>query len=453
MATTNLFLRDLPRQVATAVQVVPELNQSLLANSLQKLLNKESGLKEQLVVREFDININFYINKSSSGRIFFFFKRKKQNMEVVMDLKVGLKIRPTIDELNPQILALTPITFQWQVPPFLILDPKERQLLAGDSGSFLSESTLIFSDGGKNTLLVNFAQEHSASEAKLWFKGQIIRPDNHNNWPAKPFFVVFEYLREWVALEWKSDYKVPLKLENSNDPSRILKMVTQAFIATRAVLVTGKSNVSKSTNWLQKSSIDYDVSSYLINLLLRLDKEGAMATYNSKQSFQFGLTMAIQAEEQGMTALIDMYLPDFLIQGDLFRAFWSVFLDEDDAEDIRKELRKKLQKKGYPELTDSELCNLLELGEMGEGTVFRIDRNRDVDINIFIVSGKINQELVHLIFSGKFVVKNLSPPKIQFKGKRSLQVHFSPKENTLDQDIVEYFLRMVKYFKNWSDIL
>lgn len=42
---------------------------------------------------------------------------------------------------------------------------------------------------------------------------------------------------------------------------------------------------------------------------------------------------------------------------------------------------------------------------------------------------------------------------MKLSGKASLKVHYRPADNLVDKELVDYFLRLVRYFKNWMDLL
>lgn len=452
MITADHLLEELPAQLATTVKVVPEINPMLLQSSRQSLLAPATGLRTQLLLQKFNIKFFFGINKSTSGRLFFFFNRKKRSTETIMDVVVDISIRPVPEKRHGLSLALLPVVYRWRVPPFLVLEPEEIERLNEALEGLSARTPMVLTDGGQQTLVIDFEKEGQKPKARIWYQEKEVVATTDKNWPAQPFFVIYECIREWLTNSEKNGRIARLKLDDHNDIRAIVQMITQAFKSARKTLADDNTEASSDARGWTDTLIDYDLTDCHANLLLRLDEKGDLALFNSNRSFQFGLDMTLLERGRHYEALLNMHIPDFLVGGDLSEAFWGVFLDEEESEDYRKKLRKLLAETGS-RLTDDELSILLRAGQNGEGTVFRMDRNKKVDINVFVISGKVGEGYVHLVFSGRFVVQATAPPKIRFRGANTLRVHYLPNQNVIDEDLVQYFLRLAQYFKNWIDIL
>lgn len=444
------FLEQLPQQLSATVQVVPEVNRSLMQLSLQRLLNPKTGLREQLVLRHYALDFRFGINKSSTGQLFFFFNRKKRSTEVVMDVKVAMTAQPVPEMRSIAEQDALPLAFRWQLPPFLVVDPQQRQLLFDAIDSINTETSVILIDSENQPLIVDLIKDKEKPKARIWFKGEEI--DENQHWPAQPFFTIYQSVRQWLEGDWKSQMKVPLILDQQNEVSQIIQSIAQAYRSARKAL-SKQLDDSRATGTLLNLAVpDYDLIDYRSDILLRLNEEGNLALFNSRETFQFGLDIALTEKSKHYEALLSMHIPDFLVSGALFEKFWNLFLEGSEALEYRDKLLKLLEKRGYS-FDQIELVYLLKRGREGYGSVIRIDREQKMDINIFIVSGIVRQEKVHLVFSGKFQVISVKPPQIELKSKDSLDVHYYPEKKQIDKRLVNYFLRMIKYFKTWVDIL
>ncbi|MCO6493463.1 MAG: hypothetical protein J5I98_33895 [Phaeodactylibacter sp.] len=243
-----------------------------------------------------------------------------------------------------------------------------------------------------------------------------------------------------------------LELNTGNDIGQIVRTIAGSYTETRKALSAGTPKPGTPGGLFPTGAIHYGLSGFRAQLVLRLDEEGALALYNSKKSFQLGLQARLRETENVQEMIIEMNIPDFLTEGDLYKAFWDIFLYQDGAEELRETLLELFAKNGYS-IAGEELLTLLETGSFGKGTVFRIDRDRKTDVNLFIVTGMANGKRHSIVFSGKFEVESVNPPRIWFKGKNTLKAHFWPQENSLSQEVVDYFLRLAKYFKNWKDLI
>lgn len=451
MVEADLFLEKLPAQLSASVEVIPGLNRSLLLNALNRLIEPNNGLREQFVLRQYQLAIRFGINKSKTGQLSFFFKRKKRKEEVVMDVKVRLAIQAVPEMLSLMEQAVMPFYFYWKVPPFLLMDATERQALIDTLPGPGPKHPLVLTDNGGQFLLIDFENSHAAPKTSLWFNSKAITVAGNGLWDAEPFFVIYRSIREWLAGLWQEDTMVALNLGNDKDISQVIRTIALGFTSSRKSLLS-QGQDTPTDHWLWDAIPPYDIKNYHCDVLLRLDEEGDLALVDSPRSFQLGLAMELHEIDRHYEALIGMQLPDFLIKGDLYEAFWGIFLDYDESPKIRKELSEKANKKGY-NLSEEAIFDLLQQARDGQGSVFRMDREKNTDVNVFIISGTFKEEDIHLVFSGQFEVESVHPPDVVFKGKQRLEVHYWPEQNQIDQPLVNYFLRIVKYFKRWEDLL
>lgn len=445
---TGLFLENFPKQLVSIVRPLAGFNSMLLRASLQRLLSPDNGFKEHLALQKAVLDFSFFISKSESGQMFLFIKRKKKATEVVVDASIHFAVEP-VPEGDSIIGPISPPTiFYWTPPPFLLLDARALDRIAPPDA--LPNRVIGLTDGGTNNLLVEFGKDKEA-KARLWHNERLVEAAGSRRWPAGPFFEIYRGIREWATGKWASDKNKLLELNTGSDIGQIIHTIAASFAGARRAL-SAAAQPEPHGDFLQTGKIHYGLSGFRAHLALRLDEEGMLALHNSKKSFQLGLQTQLCERGNLQEMRIEMGIPDFLTGGDLYKAFWDVFLYREGAEGLRGTLLRLFAENGYS-ITGEELLALLETGSYGKGTVFRIDRERKTDVNLFIVTGTVNGKHHSIVFSGKFEVESATPPKIRFRGKNTLKAHFWPEENSLDQDIVDYFLRLAKYFKNWKDLI
>lgn len=435
---------------------MPALNQSLLKGFIQRAITTKRGLKEQYVIRQFGIDCHFFISKSSTGHLFFFFKRKKRPAEVVIDITLRFGIQPAWESRLIEHSAKE-VLFNWQIPPFLILQERRRDRILKKISDPKPKNPLILTDGRQNFLLIDFKnpdpdkQQKKRPKANFWFENKQIKEIGENKWQGRPFLLLYESIRSWVADDWVHQASIPVQLNHNNDVHLVLQALAQGFKSTKIELGKTEDVSPIMAPFLEH----YDIGDYQADLLLRLDELGDFALVDSRRSYQMGLEMQMSEQQQFYEARIKMHLPDFLVAGELYDAFWDLFLDDDEAEERRQDLCKALRKQRYSEPDEDDLYNFLQAGKTDRASVFRLDRNRRIDINLFFITGFLNGSEVTLIFSGKFEVQSVRPPQIRTRRNDRLQIHYfaADQTGTVDQQFVNYFLRLMGYFNKWMEIL
>lgn len=422
---------------------------------MQRAIGSNGASKEQYVLRNYNIDIQFFITKSRTGHLFFFFKRKKRPSEVVIDISLQFTVRPVLE--NSQVgETVKADIFKWQLPPFLVLHPKRRQrILAGITGE-IPEKPLILTDGRQNYLLIAFKQRRNEvkqmirPKADIWFENKQVEAQGNGQWSARPFLLMYTSIRSWIANDWVHPDQVPIRLEEDNDVHFVLRTLVEAFRESKVELAKNDSFSNALAPFLDQ----YNVRDFRAKLLLRLDEIGNFAEFDSRHSYQLGLEMEMVELPSHTEARLSMNIPDFLISGELFEAFWDLFLYDDAAKDRREKLCNALPKQGLPKPDEEQLFDFLQSGKKN-ASVFRIDRDRRIDSNLFFISGNLNGTPVTLIFSGQFEVLRAKPPKILPRNNERLDIHYFAREHNgnVDQKFVNYFLRMMWYFNNWMEIL
>lgn len=471
MSDTVFFLKSLPAQISATVQDIPALNRVLLRGFWRRTIVSRSALQEQFVLRKYNIAFYFFINKSRTGRLFFFFKRKKRAAETVIDINIKMDVRP-IAAPQPKAQLAKPVVFKWQSPPFLIADQEKRRNLIASTNGKISAAAIALTNGRGQMLLVDFEKNNTKKKkgndeerfnrkARIWLrdisgeevKNELFEADNDKNWRAQPFLILYESIRKWISGSWDKLEGTPIRLDDDNELNLMIQSLVKAFLLTKRKL---REDHLRNTNgdFLNGLTHRYDLKNYHADLVLRLDNRGDFALFDSKRSFQLGLEIGLSEKEPNFEASLKMNIPDFLVEGKLYRGFWDLFLDNKRDDKLRAELQDRMQKGPHEVINDEDLTDLLEQARAGDGSVFRIERGQRMDINLFFISGRLRGEKIFLIFSAKLNVISALEPDIRIR-KESLRIHYLAKDDqgTVDQDFVEYFLRIIWYFHKWIDVL
>lgn len=453
----DIFLEEFPDQIGATVRGIPYLNQRFMRSFFRRAHLSGTNLKELYILQKYGIDIHFIINKTTDGQFLIFFNRKKRRAEVVIDIflqfqvEADLKGRPVEQAAKAQL-------FKWEVPPFLVVDQEQRQAVLSTISRRPrpSPNTLVLTGRHGLELLIDFKRKATVEggkfrpRANIWFERQQV-VKKKKRYPARPFLIIYESIRSWVSGNWRSDLVEPVIPGTDNDVHMVVRALAEGYRTAKVHLADQDGLDPGLTPLLDH----YDVNGFHANLLLRLDGAGEFAITDSRHSYQLGLDMTIIEKKLHYEGIISMNIPDFLIEGELFEAFWDLFLVHDEAAERRTDLRSAMADEAIPVPSDRELLRFLRSGKRNHSSVFRVDRDRKIDFNLFFISGMYRGRFTTLVFSGKFEVSSVHPPKITYPNNEKLKVHYfsGEQDGFVDQDFVDYFLRLMWYFNKWTALL
>jgi hypothetical protein len=289
---------------------------------------------------------------------------------------------------------------------------------------------------------------------RILYKNREYRKLSNGRWEAAPFLAFYRSLLDWIKGEATATFRV-LEIDQSNDARKIVHQMANAFGEVRTGLAA-TSLEAKSKLW-QLAAVHYDVANYQSNVLLRLNEEGSLAHRKSRKSFQLHLQLDLTPKENHYEALLRVKIPDFLIGGELYQAFWDAVIGDEEA--IRV-LVSRFNSKGFA-WDEKELMQHLESNTMGGAAVLRINREYNekaktfVDTNLFVWEIEEEGEERPVMFSGKFIVDMESgiPDVSLLPEDADLKAPYHAIEKTLEEEVASYFISLMAYMHNWIEVL
>ena len=455
----DLELDGLPDHFGRTAKAASDFNRELFITSLPRLLRPKTGLREQLVLSNFSYGRRFFLSKEEDGRLLLFFKRKKREDEVVMDCQVDFELVPIPQPISVTSVLTDEPLFRWIPPPFFILKKEEvRQVLeqADLKGNQAKKEWIVLAvgEGQKERLAVQLKKNNERAK-QIRYKDTTYKKLPNKQWQAAPFLAFYRSLLDWINGHAAATPRL-LEIDQSNDVRKIVHQMANAFGKVRSGLVATPSE-AKSKLW-QLAAVHYDVADYQSNILLRLDKEGALALRKSKKSFQLHLQLILTHKESHYEALIRMKIPDFLTGGELYQAFWEAVSEEED--EIVQQLVIQFNNHGF-NLDEKELRQHLESNSMGGGAVLRINREYDKKVKTFVDTNLFVWEIEHegeerlFMFSGKFIVDmEMGTPDVYLlPNDPDLKVPYHAILKELDEEVANYFISVMAYMHNWVEVL
>jgi hypothetical protein len=284
-----------------------------------------------------------------------------------------------------------------------------------------------------------------------------------------------------MQFEFNGDESLLLSLTKNNEVKKYIKQIYER----------------DKQQMLQNGIIHYKVKDFIADVTLRLKEDGTLAwDYDKDDPFQMQLHLSIQQQEGQPMVQIKTFPPDFLTGGALYQKFLDAVFDNDTKESSTKENEDISAMEQEKKLNDEERMELekekeeeinreggktpfsviknkfIAAGWKGgtvdtifkqsreEGAViFRIDRKRKFDTNLFVLFGKVgpHQNKHHaLVFLGKFKVRfKEGEPEVSLLRKASLKVLYDENYQPITGgDMVEkYFRKLTWLLKSWVDLI
>lgn len=447
MGTRTFRLRDLPDDMEALVCSVPTAARRLLKASSEPLLIPKEPPGQWLLLRRADFSWKLYLARHKKEVVFFFF-REDSPAEVVLDTTVSLSVQAVIRAQEPAPFDESQIQYYVVVPPFVIRRPTPKQLadLAPDGATALD--TVLFQVGPDREDVLAITDANSGTDrVKLRYRGgpeELRTPAG--TWRLEPFLGLIRAIRSWVSGGFDQGQYVPMVIANDNVksmPRSMLRLLTEAYISAQ---YGARPEPAPLSAILQPLQSDYEISDYQAKVLLRLTPDGEIAREHSDDPFQLLMNVVLTSEATHVRARVSVGPPDFVISGPLHQAFVESLREEKALDEL-----SSLLSATKAEIKDS-------LSTSGEQcSIFRTKREEDYDTDIIVLPGMKSGKRTLSVVRGKFEVKaKKSPPVVTVK-QDSLKKLFSGPLTTdargVDDDMVEYFLRLVKALRNWIGVM
>ncbi len=448
-ASWTADLAELPTQLARSISLITRGNEALLQTSVGRLGTPQARPPGYLFLRQAQFRSRFYLAKRGR-RVVFFFLRRQLPAEVVLDTEVSATLSPD-SPLAAQKPTPPPFVRQTLVlPRFLILRPSAVDLEGVAPAGASPTDTLLLKVGRNHRDSLAFVHpELGVAGGQLRYAAGAFPSDVEASqdglWPVAPFLALVETIRDWVQTGFAVGTEVPFEAPPAHEPSeprRLLQHLIQAYRDSEATLASALEPAD--TDWRQPLRCRYTIRDYQARIVLRLKPDGTLAATHADDPFQLELQLSIVPRSHGVTAMVSLGPPDFLIAGGLHQAF----LTEVRAAINHRELAARL---GVPLSRAAEYWD----ASAPNAAVFRIRREATQDTNLAIVHGSCQGIQTLLLLRGQFSVQaKTDPPTVRVRDLAILHAGpTAPASRGFETSDVRYFFRLAAELKNWRGVL
>lgn len=448
-------LEALPTDVAAVIGSLPEANAKLLLLSAERLWSSPTSLPDTLLLRNIAFAWDFYLVKQGKKTKLFF--KRQEWVNLVLRVQLRFKVVPHSPADNRPALNLQNLSYVWVIPRFIVPFASETQFQACAPANSTRQDTILLAVGATGEDVFALAHlDRSLDKVKMKFTPRegiafVPHPDG-KRWPAAPFLALFASIRSWIAGAGASEQEADLRLvfdQDEDEVQRLLRLVTQTYVEGTNRLNAPSIRFQHEVH--RRLIVAYHLNAYEADLQLRLNEQGELADDDNDDPFKLQLQVRIQQEKAKTAVRIRLGPPDFLVSGTLYQHLLEkVAAEVETNKDLRQALQKDLLQ--MYEVPLESLTALLRTGAP-QSSIFRIQRKKEEDTDVFALPFAFEGQPNYLIFKARFKIPNPDDPAtIELKSDR-LELLYDPRTKTLDEDAVKYFVRIIKYLKQWFDHL
>ncbi|HEX6044926.1 MAG TPA: hypothetical protein VFZ22_10590 [Pyrinomonadaceae bacterium] len=427
-------LAELPRDITSLTSMIPGIGSKVTAVSVDRW-PKLPGLAEINYLRlvKLDWRINFSKTKTS---VFFFFRRRQATW-VMLAARVSLNVRAA-SPLEPRPApAIDDIRRLVRFPSFFWVDPSAEEIQMFGPPGATKENTVFFKLGsGRNILAITnpeLGKKATLRYSRSGIPGPVEPQDK--KYSLAPFVDLTWTIRDWLAQGKPSSAAIQLTGAPSQDTPvhQIMTALLQAYVDSAASLAAPPAN---------PLFVSYVLDGYEISLNLRVRTDGSLAEKKEEEAFRVVIAATTKPGPPPMTS-VDLEPPDFLINGDLFDAFFSAFTAPDPLKDLADAVG-----------VQPGFLRLFLARAKATAAIFRIARREKFDDDLLILSGELAGSPTTLVIKASFSVNaEKDPPSVELKNEpiRVLKIvgDISDPSAKIPFEFVEFYLLLASSLRHW----
>ena len=435
-------IRALLSDIPEMMESIPYVGGQMIRSSIGGLYDNNIGALSTFQLGRIRLNWHLYITKKHERVVFFFFRNDVQE-EVFIDLELSLSVAP-VANLSPILKTDYDVRFIWFPPAFVFVAPPDHVL--GSLGITMDDVkndyalVLSLNEDESNIMSVSLHEERTSH---VIHSDRGVRQEmSIDDIPLSLLFSLYRVIRSWIRGDIKSRPAIEIDTTPDNDMKEVLNTLFQLLIVSNNQLVYSAAKIDSELDD-QSESIYYQLLPHYMleefsgKLHLRLKENGDFATQHEDKPFQLRVDLETKWGEDIPEVQVRVVPPDFLVSGTLF----DLFVDE-----LRSHSLDLADKTG---ISTDKLEQAIELAS-SHGSIFRIERGRDVDTELFILPLTPRKDGEVLMFSGLFAVQVGDTASVEYRGefRNMILDHAKPAP-----EVIRYFVRLLKYMRKWGDII
>lgn len=368
-----------------------QAGRSIVAQSAS--VDSTDGLPQTiLAIRRAALQLRLYLELSGEDVVFFFVKRKQQNVRPIeANLSVAMQAVEDDGYLPP---AQGTRSYSVSLPAFLSPAPS-----------------------------VDALRRHA------------------------PLIEFIEKLRAWTAGEELAQHQLTLALPDDplkwNNVHTTLDYFVEGYLQIEIAMMDARGeSVRRPLEFVTPAYMPVD---YEARIALRLDRKGRFATLDVQDPIALLLKLRVARQRGVLAAHITLEPPDFLVAGTLRDAFLQAL--RDDASTARR-LRQTLKLDG-----DGEYEGFLSSAR-ARAVIFRTAHASQTDTDTIVLPGQSRGVARTVVLVVEVAVNAATnPPAVSIKNVSVGFDSLSDEDQALDDKTAAYFARLCAAFADWRSVL
>jgi len=316
---------------------------------------------------------------------------------------VAMGTEPALDATPAAAAARLPPVIR--LPRFLVVRPSAAFIERFAPPGAPAERIVAFRLGPSGEDVACFARPGDVDEARLRYTRAGAAPldcgPDDDIWPLRPFFDLIEALRLWSAEPTASHEEVDAD-PPPDAPRSLLSEAIEALAKARVAAIAQLGEPPPES--LEPLLTRHRLADFSATLLMHIDRDGKLSASRKDAGLvQLAASVAAPDVAEARRMTVVMSAPDFLIRGDLHRAFGDAVRSEG------KWIYSLLAEAGAPEREAFE--RFLEKSSRSV-FVMRIERGEQpkpadesrTDVNLLIFRGEIDGVARVFVLSSRFAV-------------------------------------------------
>jgi len=451
-------LEALSGTAAALARAVPHASAELVVASAGALVDPRRPAGATFVLRDSRVRLQLYLARKRT-RLHLIFSRPAWPNRVVFNTRLSFQVTPTLAEPAGALRA-DEVGYRLVLPRFVIARPTPHQLDTLAPPGATRRNTVLMAIGpeGRDVLAVKDPDpKRCKAEWRYTLRG-VPSPgaELHGHWPLGPFLALTEAIRSWVSSGCEGGDERPMGAPHSDErsePRRLLYQIVKAYCAAATAVGRTSNKGPRLRGFLEPLAVAYGLGSYEADVVLRLMPDGSLARDEADDLFQLLLRVRVGQEAGRAKAHVAIGPPDFLVSGEMHRAFLDALARDRAVAELRRKLAR-LDKRLAP--SDGAVRRFL--ADFGpSASVFRTTRAPGTDTDMVLIPGAVGGRRVLVVFHARFVVDvedEEQPVTLDGGSVRALYAGApDPDALAFDREVVRYFLRLIVAVRNWIGVL
>jgi hypothetical protein len=440
------ILEELPFATRELASATLRAGRQLLSSSAAGIAPEAAQQQGLVTLRRTALELKFFLARDGQEVRFFFVKRQRPTVRSLAGrLQLTLLAVPppssaTAAEPSQSGAGRSATTeacsYRLMVPPFLLIRPTPDELTRYAPAGTTAENGVLLRTGPSGQYVLGIRNPEAEKNAQVVYTTRERQP--LDRFWAEPFLDLVETLRAWLAGGASAATEVPLPVPTDPSAMSDVHAILYWFVRGYCSMEHAYTLAQPLPPPLAMLMPSYQTAEYQAEINLCVDRLGRFVRPDEPQPMALGMKLTVGRELGQLVARVTLSPPDFLVAGEMH----ATFLGE-----LRRSTPNKVLK--ALELSPSDWSDFLS-SAAERLVVFRVERSSSGDTDAVVLSGTWRREQRTLILRTVAKVDAAAKPMtVKLSEVTLCYDSLAGSGQTLDNQIVTYFMRLALALKQW----